>query len=206
MKNELRARIAKRWGSYALLALFLTVCTALTTWTQSGGQAGATSEKMVLLGNIQNTGGVRSVGNAGVTIYINKLATQQDVNEIVEMLRTRGPQAVVQKLYSMDNGRFSPVGRVGTSLGLIRVFTKPTGERVIRALASRPETFREMYGMTRSDDYPFGILEIQLDKDGKGQGVIIVATKIDFDKDGMLQMESYDQAGQIRLVNVRLEK
>ena len=60
--------------------------------------------------------------------------------------------------------------------------------------------------MTRSDDYPFGIMEIQLDKDGKGQGVIIVATKINFDKEGMLQMESFDQAGQIRLVNVRLEK
>jgi hypothetical protein len=189
-----------------MLALLLIACTALTTWTQSGGQADAASEKMVLLGNIQNTGGLRSAGNAGVTIYINKLGTQAEVNEIVEMLRTRGPQAVVQKLYSMDSGRFSPVGRVGTSLGLIRVFTKPTGERLIRALASRPETFREMYGMTRSDDYPFGVMEIQLDKDGKGQGVILVATKIYFDKDGMLQMESFDQAGQVRLINVRLQK
>ena len=205
MKNE-RVKLAKRWGSCAMLALFLTACTALTTWTQSGDQAKAASEKMVLLGNLQNTGGMRSAGNAGVTIYINKLATQQEVNEIVEMLRARGPNAVVQKLYSMDSGRFSPVGKVGTSLGLIRAFTKSDGGKVIRALASRPETFREMYGMTRSDDYPFGIMEIQLDKDGKGQGVIIVATKINFDKEGMLQMESFDQAGQIRLVNVRLQK
>ena len=92
MKNERRVKLAKKWGSYAMLALFLTACTALTTWTQSGDQANAASEKMVLLGNLQNTGGMRSVGNAGVTIYINKLATQQEVNEIVEMLRARGPQ------------------------------------------------------------------------------------------------------------------
>ena len=206
MTNERPVKFVKRWGDLCVvLALFLIACTALTTWTQSGGQANATNQKMVLLGNLRNTGNVRA-GNAGVTIYINKLATQQDVNEIVEMLRARGPDPVVEKLYSMDNGRFSPIGSVGTNLALIRVLTLPTGVRVIRALASRPETFREMYGTTRSDDYPFGIMEIRLDQDGKGEGVIIVATKITFDKEGMIQMESFNQAGQIQLVNVRLQK
>src|SRR4029079_9875057 len=104
----------------------------------------------------------------------------------------RGPDPVVNKLASMDRGRFSPVGKVGTNIAMIRSIDTEKG-RIIRALASRPETFRELYGMPgRSQFYPFGFVELRLDKDGKGEGSLILAAKIDFDKDGMLRMESLD--------------
>ncbi len=55
-------------------------------------------------------------------------------------------------------------------------------------------------------DYPFTLVEIRLDKDGKGEGKASVATKITFDKDkNQVELENYSSEP-VRLNNVKVEK
>ena len=45
--------------------------------------------------------------------------------------------------------------------------------------------------MSRSRDYPFGVIEVRLDAESKGDGSVYVAAKIEFDDDDNLIIESY---------------
>src|SRR4029077_12003877 len=56
------------------------------------------------------------------------------------------------------------------------------GGRQIVLATDRPMGFWEVRDQTRTIDYPFTIIEMHLDKDDKGQGKILVGTKIYVDK------------------------
>ena len=65
--------------------------------------------------------------------------------------------------------------------------------------------FNEARNQPRSIDYPFSLIEIRVDKDGKGQGKMAVATKIDFDKDKkVVQIENYGSEP-VRLNEVKVK-
>jgi hypothetical protein len=67
------------------------------------------------------------------------------------------------------------------------------GRRIVLG-TDRPIGFREAANQPRSMDYPFTILEMHLDKDDKGEGKILVGTKIYVDKKtNNLVLENYAQ-------------
>jgi hypothetical protein len=51
-------------------------------------------------------------------------------------------------------------------------------------------------------NYPFTVMEIQLNKEGKGEGAIIGGTKLRFNDEGQLDIESYGHQW-AKLSNVR---
>jgi hypothetical protein len=69
----------------------------------------------------------------------------------------------------------------------------PDGGRRIVLGTDRPIGFAEARNQGRSMDYPFTIVEVQLDKDDKGVGKILAGTKIFIDKDKNLVLENYGQ-------------
>lgn len=69
----------------------------------------------------------------------------------------------------------------------------PEGGRQVVLATDRPMGFWEVREMTRTTDYPFTIIEMRLDKDDKGQGKILVGTKIYIDKKKNLVLENYGQ-------------
>jgi len=63
--------------------------------------------------------------------------------------------------------------------------------------------FIELYRGGRTTDYPFGFLQVKLNKQGQGIGQLMVAAKIRFDKKkGNYEIESYGnqyiKAGNVR--------
>jgi hypothetical protein len=66
------------------------------------------------------------------------------------------------------------------------------GRRIVLA-TDRPIGFWEARNSGRTMDYPFTIVEIQLDKDDKGVGKILAGTKIFIDKKNNLVLENYGQ-------------
>jgi hypothetical protein len=66
------------------------------------------------------------------------------------------------------------------------------GRRIVLA-TDRPIGFREARNQPRSIDYPFTIVEIQLDKEDKGVGKILAGTKIYLDKNKNLVLENFAQ-------------
>ena len=57
----------------------------------------------------------------------------------------------------------------------------------------RPINFREARNQARTMDYPFTIVEIRLNKEDRGEGKILLGTKIFVDKNRNLTLENYGQ-------------
>jgi hypothetical protein len=90
-------------------------------------------------------------------------------------------------------GRLSTTGTVGRNLIVVRKTQLPDGKLRIVAAFERWQTIAEIRSGSRVQDYPFGIMELILDANGKkGSGTFIAACKIDMKRDkktGKYQLE-----------------
>jgi hypothetical protein len=93
------------------------------------------------------------------------------------------------------------VATTGTDLSVARVFETEEG-KVIRLVTPRPVSFFEAYRSGRSRDYPFTIMELRLNKEGKGVGSIMGGAQLRFNDEGQLDIESYGNQ-YAKLTNVR---
>lgn len=199
---------ATRFTRYRLSALSLLLLGAVSfALAQSGEQA--KPQKPKKLGEIYTMTAFPQGSAIGttvlLTVIVDAYSTDAEVLDLVATLKAKGgTDKVLNKLHKMNKGRVSPVSRLGTSLAVVRAHPSETG-RVIRMVTDRPISFFEALNSTRSRDYPFSIIELRLDKDGKGEGTLLVATKIKFNKENMLEIENYGR-DPVRLVNVRREK
>lgn len=118
-----------------------------------------------------------------VRIYINGYSSLEEAQQLHGILMDGGPSALLKTLQKMKPiGRIESEGTVGFyDFKLILSKSTPEG-RHIYAVTDRPIGFLEAYAGSRSVDYPFGILELDLkaDKKGKekGEGSLIYAAQI----------------------------
>jgi hypothetical protein len=142
----------------------------------------------------------------GLTVYITGWTSDQEVHQFATILKNKGPNGLVSSLEkTKDVGRLSRTGSVGFGLRIARIRQIPdAGFRTILA-TNRPISFPELYHATRSRDYQFGIVVLNVDKNGNGTGSFAPACKVKFNKKGELEIEHYGQKP-LRLADVRLEK
>lgn len=142
----------------------------------------------------------------GVTIYINGLTTDQEQQEFLATLKSKGQTGLVSALEkAKDLGRVAPVGSVGSGFRYVRADKTPDGGLHITLVTNRPISFGELYNSTRSTQYPIGLVTLSVDKDGNGTGLLYGACKVKFNKQGELDIEHYGQKP-FRLANVRRQK
>ena len=144
--------------------------------------------------------------NFGVDVYITAWTTDQQVTDYVSTLRESGPNGLVRAMEKSDDvGRLAPTGFVGSGFRFARYKSTSNGGLHIVMVTNRPMSFGELYNGTRSTDYQFGIVVLDVDKDGKGSGKLAPVCKIKFNKKNELEIENYGQKP-FRLTNVRLQK
>ena len=81
----------------------------------------------------------------------------------------------------------------------------PEGSHQIVLGFDRYIGFWEARNQPRTVDYPFSLIQIQLNKDGEGEGKYAVATKFSFDKKkNQLEIENYSTEP-VRLNNIKME-
>jgi hypothetical protein len=150
--------------------------------------------------------GVAAGKSFGLTVYVTGWTSDEQVQEFAATLKNSGPNGLVSALENTkDVGRLAPTGSVGSGFRIARIRKIPdAGFRVIMA-TNRPISFPELYNGTRSRDYQFGIVVLNVDQNGKGTGTFAPACKVKFNKKGELEIEHYGQKP-LRLANVRLEK
>jgi hypothetical protein len=150
--------------------------------------------------------GVSAGKTVGLTVYVDELSTDGDIQELIGILKAKGQNGVVDAMEKMkDKGRVAPSAGVGTGMRVVRMRPNSKGGQHIVLATNRPIAFAELYNGTRSTDYPIGIVVLELDKDGKGTGTFAPACKIKFNKKGELEIEHYGQKP-FRLVNVYRQK
>jgi hypothetical protein len=142
----------------------------------------------------------------GVTVYVTAWTSDQEAHQFASVLKQSGPDGLVSALdKSEDVGRLSPTGFVGSGFRIARLRPAAGGESKIIMVTDRPISFGEAYRGTRSRDYQFGIVVLNLDKDGNGTGTLAPVCKIKFNKKDELEIENYGQKP-LRLANVRRMK
>ena len=152
--------------------------------------------------------------NAVVDITVSSWSSEAERERLITTMLEKGSDALLRELQKAPvKGRFRiPTARqpdphhLALGLDLHYAWQTPlpeNGRRIVLA-TDRYIGFAEARNQPRSMDYPFTLMEIRVDKDGKGQGKMAVATKISFDKEKkVLELENYSSEP-VRLNNVKV--
>ena len=142
----------------------------------------------------------------GLSISVDGVTPNGDIDELVATLKRHGQDGLVKAMGDLkDKGRVSPTGSVGTGIRVVRVRPTANGGQHIVLVTDRVITFRELYNNTRSRDYPFSIVVLNVDQNGKGTGTFAPLCRITFNKKNEIVIEHYS-IKPFRLANVRREK
>lgn len=155
--------------------------------------------------NMSGVGG----GRAGtIDIVVERWSTDEEREKLRDLLVEKGSDKLLDAL--KDIKPRTGYLRTSTSLGWDTYYARETpfgdgGRRIIVA-TDRRMSFAERANQPRSADYEFTLVEIRLDKNGKGQGKYAVAAKIDYNKDTKtIEIENYG-IEPVRLTEVTVEK
>ena len=171
--------------------------TSLLTLEQNSGQGNKRdSYAAVVIG----TGGAIGGRTLDLNINIDTYTSDQQLQEYLMLLQEEGQDALRRVLEKTTVGRIAPVAKTGTDIAIARLHATEEG-KVIRLVTARSVSFFEAYRSGRSMDYPFTIMELRLDNEGKGEGSIMGGARLRFEK-GQLDIESFGNQ-YAKLVNIR---
>jgi hypothetical protein len=169
---------------HALMALALTAIATTLPEAQTSGQP----EQFTAIAIVNNE--LRS-GAGTVQMQVTRWSTDMERNELVNALLTKGPDELLEVLR-----RARPVGIIKTpdSLGYDLHYAQQTatadGLRQIVIATDRPIGFWEAWNRPRTIDYPFTVIQMQIDRDGKGKGTLSYATRIAA-HDNIIELENF---------------
>jgi hypothetical protein len=133
-------------------------------------------------GTVIGVGGTLGGVSRPFTLSIEGVSSSAEANRAVAVLAEGGQDALMKELQGKRLGYFSMGAQLGRDLNFIQETPTADGGRRIVVLFERwMNTFEIRYG-TRSEDYPFTYVELTVDRNGKGQGTLIPAARITFDK------------------------
>jgi hypothetical protein len=141
-------------------------------------------------------------------IVVERWSTDDERDKLRAVLIEKGPDRLLDAL--TDVKPRTGYIRTSTSLGWDTYYARETpfgdgGRRIIVA-TDRPMSFQERANQPRSAEYEFTLIQIHLDKNGKGQGKYAAAAKITYNKDTRtMEIENYG-IEPVRLTEVTVEK
>jgi hypothetical protein len=151
------------------------------------------------------TGGTVGGKTLPFSFRVTRYTTDEEVDQLADLLKSKGPDALRRAMEKLDAGRISPTGSVGNQIAVARK-RQDGPDTIITIVTARIMPFVELYRGGRTTDYPFGYLQVKLNDKGEGTGQIMVTAKIRFDqKKGHYEIESYGNQ-YIKAVNVRPSK
>jgi hypothetical protein len=130
-------------------------------------------------------------GTIPIVLHVDSFTPPREVESLAATIGDRGPSAAVAALTHVKSRGWIRVGQVlGFEVPIIRSFTTPKGQRIVAVLDQPIEIWDQLKG-TRSPDYPFGMIELNLNDGGNGNGRFIAAMRAMFTNDGKIEMVSY---------------
>jgi len=137
---------------------------------------------------------------ATIDFTIDRWSPEADRDRLLSILeQEKNSYTANEKMLTMLQkmpkvGYISTPDRLSWELRYARQTPLPEGGRRLVLATDRPVGFREAASASRTMDYPFTIIEVQLDKDDKGVGKILAGTRLYIDKKSKeLVLENYAQ-------------
>lgn len=132
--------------------------------------------------------------SASIEISVSRWSTDEEREKLLTTLQEFGPDKLVDALSKIRPpvGYIRTPSTVGYDLFYARNNVQPDGSRHVVLATNRPVKFREVANSARSMQYQVTLVEIRLGADGKGEGKLVPAAKISWDKDAKrIEIENY---------------
>jgi hypothetical protein len=176
-------------------ALMVLVCSL--AFAQTNGQPERFTANAVSLSPQYGT------GQQSVEINVNRWSPPSDRETLIAALM-KSPDELLKQLQ-----KIRPVGTIRTpdSIGYDLHYAQqtplPEGGRSIVIATDRPIGFWEATNRPRSIDYPFTVIQMNLDRNGMGSGTMSYATRITT-KNNIIELEDF-ATQPIMLNNIRAD-
>jgi hypothetical protein len=191
-----------RFALLTIVAMLAVGLASLTRIDSSAAQGTKLAKQMTI--QAQAMGTMTQMGrNHNITARIREYSQPEDQAILLEAFRAKGNEGLVNALSKMPSkGRLAITGTLGGDLAYIRRFEQPDGSVVIRMITNRLLRFGEVWADTRTRDYELSGLEIVFSKDKKRKGTLYPAAQLKLDKQGRLEIETYQFPW--KLVNIQI--
>ena len=190
-----------RSGPLGIIACSLVALLALPAGTSADDPA------LSLHAFALNFTGVGSGRSGELDIIIDRWSTDEERDRLRDVLAEKGGAALLPVLQQVKPsvGSIRPKSAPSWDVRFAQSHTLADGGRTIILATDRPLTPAERSKQQRSDEYEFLIVEIRLDKDGKGEGKTADGTRVvSVNKStGSLEFDQYS-AEPVKLINVEV--
>jgi hypothetical protein len=167
-------------------ALLTTLLVGGVSWTEEE----ADELPQVFTANVMVTSGPRNQrGITRLRITIEQWTSGAARSAMMGALRDGGTDGLVEEMMSHEAGILQINNSLAYTLRVASTWETEEG-RHFRVATERPITFFERQRPLRSEDYPFAIAEFVVPSRGRGEGSLLVATRVHFDEQGGLVIES----------------
>ena len=152
-------------------------------------------------------GGPQRARSGTLDIAIERWSTPDEVAKLQAALTEKGEDGLLDALQKMKRvGYIRTPTSVGWPMHFATEVVGSDGTRRILFATDRPMSFWEIVNRPRSADYAFLVGEIRVRADGKGEGKLVTAGKVDYNPETKtLEIENYSTQP-VRLSEVRVVK
>src|SRR5215207_1986469 len=127
-----------------------------------------------------------------VDIQINRWSTDAERDQLLQVFRDKGQDALLSALQKLPVvGAIRTPGSLNYDIHFARQRAEAEGGRMIFLMTDRYIWAWEAMNRPRTIDYPFTLIQLQLDKDGRGVGKASIATQITQEPDGTIVLENF---------------
>jgi hypothetical protein len=168
-----------------------------STLQAQGGREGA---EEVYTGTAVSMGGATRY----FTLTITGRTPDAEAKQYLQILQSQGQDALLKAIQKNKLGTIQFEG-LGRDINVVREKQTEAGRKITIVFERWLQFFELRYG-TRSVDYPFTYIELYINAQGKGEGTMIGAARISWDKKkDAIDVENF-ATYPLRLVNVERRK
>ena len=179
----------------------------------SSAAPGAAADSILRLrANAIDAGGVsvqgaRRASVGMLDIGIERWTSDAEHARLAAILAEKGPDSLLNELQKLPRaGYIRTPSSLGWDIHYARQIPQDDGSKRIVIATDRFMNFYELWNRPQSADYQYLLAEIRLGPDGKGQGTLVPAARIDYnDVTKTIEIENFSSQP-VRLTDVRVEK
>ncbi len=184
-----------------LVLTSIAIVSAIATSTSSMAQTSGQKESFTAVA-VANNNVASGVGT--VLIDITRWSTEAEQKALVAALN-KGPEALLDALQdSKPTGTIRTPDSLAYDLRFAHQSPGEDGSRRIVVATDRPIGFWEARARPRTIDYPFTVIQMQMEGDGMGKGTLSYATKI-VARGNVIELENF-ATSPVMLTQIKSEK
>ncbi len=177
--------------------ILLVLCGVMLAFGAVDAQAQDFSGRLTLTDDATESGFV------AFNIWVDDYTENDERQQYLETLAEDGPEMLAAELASTQVGRFQVLGQLANRIAYAYEFPDADGGRRVLLATARPLIVTRQIPLGSPRDFPFGLIQLNLDENGEGDGVIFAATSIRFNDEGNLEVANSSTSQRFRIVTVR---